>query len=582
MRKNAVILGLVLVGTAAAYVPAMDGAFVFDDAALLQNPLVTDPFANPPSAWLASSRPAHGPPRPLAELTFALNYLASGTRPWGWHLTNVAIHLGVIVLAWLFARLTFVRAGVARPDGISLAAAGLFALHPMQTESVAYITQRAESLASGFFLAALLLLLRRDEASTARGRAGLLMGSIAASAAGLAVKPIVVTLPAAWLLHAAMIPTRAEAELSAWRRVSRRLVAALPFLGLGVAVVAWALGGVAGSVHAGFSVPGLSPGTYLATQLRVIPTYLQLLGWPVGQCADRYFAASRGFSEPQVLWGAALVLGIMLAALLLAARLRSAGGDDPGAARVACFGVAFFLLVLAPSSSFFPLLDPYAEHRVYLPSLGLFLAALAWASVVVRRLAQTHAGTVSGVLVALVLLAGVVATARRSAVWATPSRFYGDTEAAFDPPKARVSKNLAAALINAHRPAEAVKHLCRALEHSADHSLSQREVDDLPLALFALARFDDRCIDYDLLTSELVRAGHCAQALRILERLVVDRPDDPVVLNKLAACYVRMGRLADAERADRKALQLRRAGSGGAVAAPPGPGAALAGAHPVH
>src|SRR6266496_1680452 len=246
-KRQVAILAAVLAATAAAYLPSIDGELVFDDVRAAGDPLVIEPFDQSPWSWLGS-------PRPVTAFTFALNHLTVGLDTRGWHLTNVAIHLSVVILAWLVARLTLARAGLSRPDGPALAAAGLFALHPLQTESVSYLSQRAESLASGIYLAALLLLFRRDESPAPRRRGALLAGAVALGALGLATKPIAATLPAAWLLHAAVIPVAAEASLSGWRRAWRRLPAASPLFALSVAAAARALGGAAGSTSEGFSL----------------------------------------------------------------------------------------------------------------------------------------------------------------------------------------------------------------------------------------------------------------------------------------------------------------------------------------
>src|SRR6266508_218055 len=127
-RRWWVLLALVLVSTVLVYVPAIDGEFVFDDLTILIDPLVVNPLAAKPSQWLLAVRP-------VTSLTFALNQLAGGLDTRGWHLVNVAIHLGAVVLAFLFARAILARAGLSRPEGPALAAAALFALHPLQTES---------------------------------------------------------------------------------------------------------------------------------------------------------------------------------------------------------------------------------------------------------------------------------------------------------------------------------------------------------------------------------------------------------------------------------------------------------------
>ncbi len=566
MRKRLVLLAVVLAATGAAYLPAIDGEFLFDDlTAILKNPSVTDPFGHALSAWLA-------PGRKVVDFTFALNHLAVGLDTRGWHLTNIAIHLGAAVLAWLFARITLIRAGLGRPELPALAAAALFALHPLQTESVAYVTQRAESLASGVYLAALLLLLLRDEEPAPYRRNLFLAGAVALHAIGLfGVKPIVATLPAAWLLHSALLPVSSEISMPAWRRAWRRVPAALPLFAISGAAAIWMVQSVAGEEHAGLGVPGLSPGLYLATQLRVIPTYLRLLFWPAGQCADWYFPASRSFLEPAVLGGASLLGAIAALAILAAARFRGVSGDGPAAARAASFGAIFFLVAIAPSSSVVPLLDPLAEHRVYLGALGVVLACAAGAAVAVRRLAGARA-RLAGVSIALLLLASAgVATARRSAVWSTRVSLWSDA-AQKAPQKARVHFNLGAALHEANLLPDALASYYRARALPPDHTVrSEVLFENIVATLLRLKRTDEARAEVDgvlaryprhpaalarLAWVELV-SGRDAESMRAaLAALAVDRWN-ATALTCLGVIQLKRGDVAGARQALRGAAATR-------------------------
>jgi tetratricopeptide (TPR) repeat protein len=554
MRIWWALLGVVLLATGAAYLPSIDGAFLLDDVALQQDPLVLDPLGHGPSDWLASGRP-------LALLTFALNFAAVGLDPRGWHLTNVAIHLGAVALAFLLARLTLSRAGLSRPEGPALAAAALFALHPLQTESVAYLSQRAESLASGLFLAALLLLLRRDEAAGQR-RPLLLAGAVALHLLGLLTKPIAATLPVAWLVHAALLPAPSESAdrgprgagaegapgtatgAGPWPRLRARLPAALPLLALSVLAAVRGVASVQGSSHAGFDIPDLPAAGYLATQARAIPTYLRLLAVPAGQCADWDFPASRSFAEPAVLGGLLLLGALLAGALWLARWSRGRSGDGAALARTAAFGVLFFLVVLAPSSGVVPLRDPLAEHRVYLAALGPFVAAAAGVAVLLRRLAGARAPLAGGALAAAVLAVLGALTAGRAAVWTTPLAFWQDaTRQAAG--KARVQQNLGHALLRAGKPVEALAAFERALSRQDDGTV----------------------IPHELLTntlSALYALGRIGEARARVDAALRASPEDPVVLGMLARAEFAAGHDEAAVRAARAAL-ARDPGQPGAL-----------------
>jgi len=530
-RKQLVILGLILAGSAVAYLPAIDGDFQFDDVGILSNALVTNPLGRGVLPWLTLNRP-------VTSFTFALNYLVVGVDTRGWHLTNLAIHLSVVVLGWAFVRVTLLRAGFSRADGLALTVAGVFALHPLQTESVAYIVQRAECLASGIYLAVLLLLLLRDTETRPWARRVLLAVIVGLHAIGLATKPILVTLPAAWLLHVVVIPAAGEVHVPARCRVRRRLKTALLLLTLSAGAAIWIAVGLDTSSQAGFELPGLSAPQYFATQLRVIPTYLLLLAWPTGQCADWFFPASGGFLESAVLGGAALLCSILAGAIFITVRVRDASGAIAGAARTASFGALFFLLVLAPTSSILPLRDPLAEHRAYLASLGVIMAAVAGVSTAIRQLAGTRSALAGAAIAVAVMLSAGIATARRSAVWASSSALWCDA-AQKAPEKARVNANLGYALLELNRPVEALSSLYKARDRRGDHTVSGKTL-------------------FESIVAALIAAGQSDEARAEIQSVLAVNPHDANALAELAAIEFATGRDDECERDVDSALAADR------------------------
>jgi tetratricopeptide (TPR) repeat protein len=520
------LLAALLLATAAAYLPALDGEFLYDDEATLSSALVRDPLGQPAGAWLG--------PRGLVQLTFALDHLAAGADPRVWHLTSLAVHLAATVLAWLLARKTLARAGLASPEPAALTVAALFALHPLQTESVAYLAQRAEALAGAAYLAALLLLLARDEARTAGRRAALLGAALLAQALGALAKPTVATLPVAWLFHAALLPAPGEERWSPLRRVRARLAPALPSFGLAAASAALELSAARGAAHAGFEVPGLPPAAYLATELRVIPTYLRLALWPAGQSADWDFPRSAGFADARVLAGAILLAGLLAGAAWLAARAPRLEGDRAAAARAAAFGVPFFLLTLAPSSSVVPLHDVLAEHRVYLGLLGLSLAVVPGAAIGLGRLLGGRA-RLAGAALAVALAAALgLATAARAEVWTTRERLWTDVVRKA-PGNARGFANLGIALAGAGREGEAL---------AAFREAERLDVDGGIPRAFLLGQ----------IVHTLTTLGRLDEALREVEQELARDPGSPLALALLARIELVEGRLDLAEEAALRAL----------------------------
>jgi tetratricopeptide (TPR) repeat protein len=564
-----------LVATAAVYLPSIDGEFQYDDQEIAKTTWVREGsrFLGL-DAWRTVERP-------LTGATFAANHAMAGFKPRVWHVTNLAVHLVAVLLVWRLARALLARArlrpgGAPRaevhpreearagrqrrkgpasaaesaapvpnpvPEWVALAAAALFALHPLHTEAVSYISQRSEALASCFYVGALLALLawdRRDPALPPG--APKVLGELVALAVagtlhllGLMAKPIAATMPAAWLLAALVLPPAAELGRAWWWRILRRLPLALPLFWLSYRAAQAGVQGAKGSGHAGFDLGFVTPLQYFASQLRALPTYLRLVFAPVGQNADWWFPFSRSLREGAVLAGAALLLALTLGALVAAGRFARREGDGAAAVRVAAFGVLFFLGLLAPTA-LVPLRDPFVEHRLYLPSFGIVLGATAVGAVAVRRLAPARAALVPGAVLLAALVALGAATAVRNKVWRSALALWSDASKKA-PQKPRIWVNLGTALHFAGRFEEAVVAYDRALALGFDPTVPlELVVRNTALALVRLQRYEEAR----------------QRLVRYLEKV----PRDAGTIVILALVEVDTGRLDEAEKSARLALSL--------------------------
>ena len=548
-----------LVATFAVYLPSIDGEFQYDDQEVAKTTWVRD------HTWFLGGSGEMA--RPLTAVTFSLNHAMDGFHPRVWHVTNVLIHLVVVVLAWQFARQLFARAGLGAglagaaaasapqekgkgkgrragaaaaarlpvPEWPALAAAALFALHPLSTEAVSYISQRSEALASAFYLGGLLVLFAWDRASSTSRRALLLGAAMGLQILGLKAKPIAATMPFVWLLAAVALPPPSERELPWTERLKRRTWWVLPLVVYTLRDAYQSVSEVAGSGHAGFDLQFVTPLHYVATQMRALPIYVRLVLFPSGLNADWLFPFSRSFLEPGVLAGAAFVLSLVAAAVLLVRRFGRAEGEWPAVARVAAFGWLFFLGMLA-TTSLVPLRDPFVEHRLYLATLGLVLAVTATVAVALRRLGPVR-GRVVGAVLALVAVGGLAAaTAVRNEVWQSALALWGDASKKA-PEKPRIWVNYGTALHFAGRFDEAVKAYDKSLALGFDPTVPlELVVRNTALALVRLRRYDEAR----------------ARLVTYLQRA----PRDGATLVILALVEVDTNRLDDAERAARQALAL--------------------------
>jgi tetratricopeptide (TPR) repeat protein len=559
-------MAAILVAVFVSYWSSIDGEFQYDDQEIAKTVWVREAarFLDP-NSWLPGTKESKDIPRPLTAASFAVNHAMDGFRPRVWHITNVLIHLAAVLLAWRVARRLFQRAGVGGgdaaapaaasekdrekgrgkkkpaalpeaviPEGLALAAAGLFGLHPLHTEAVSYISQRSEALASAFYLAGLLALMAYDAAPKER-RGRYLAGAVALHFLGLVAKPIAATMPVTWLLVAAVLPRREERSVPWLERVTRRTPAALALLALSVGATAIGVTGAAGSGHAGYDLDFVTPLQYVATQMRALPLYVRLLLWPSGLNADWYFPFSRSLGEPGVLAGLAFLVILTATAVLGFRRVEKEEGDWAAVARLAVFGWLFFLVVLAPTT-LVPLRDPFVEHRLYLASLGAILPAAAAVRAAIRTLPPVPAVAVGAAVAVAVLAALGVTTYQRNFVWKTALNLWADASTKA-PQKPRIWVNYGTALHFAGRFQEAVVAYDKALALGYDPTVPvELVVRNTALALVRLRRYDEARAR---LTSYLARNPRDASTIVILALVEVDT-----------------NRLEEAERAARAALAI--------------------------
>lgn len=343
-------LVLILAG-GLVYANSFAGAFLFDDQINIRdNPRVQVLW---PPDWLSGQRP-------VVDFTIALNLELGGFTAWGFHLVNLAIHLGAgLILFGVVRRSVERRIGWRAARDGALAVALLWLVHPLQTQSVTYIIQRAEGLMSCFVLVTVYAAIRAHAAQARRSRAAWNALATAACAMALLAKPASVLTPVIIALYdrTLLFPNWREAVRTRWPL----------YLGLAASWILPAIVGVyqslaapsgAGDMLVGFGVPGVTPWTYLCTQAGVIVHYLRLVFWPDPLVLDYGWPVARGLRD-------AIEPGLLVLMLLVVSVLALRRRPMMGLA-----GLCFFLM-LAPTSSLMPVRDAAFEHRMYLPLAGV-------------------------------------------------------------------------------------------------------------------------------------------------------------------------------------------------------------------
>jgi protein O-mannosyl-transferase len=386
---------------ALVYVNALDNPFVYDD----HDTVVTNPSLVDPSNIRFVL--THSPFRPLVNASYAVDRAVWGTEPFGFHLTNVALHALVVFLLYRVLRNAFADArlrttdgaGGARPwDGwLAFAGAALFGVHPVMSEAVGYISGRSEVLCGVFFLAAFLWARLAMQGSRIAWLGAVVCFLVAALSKEVALALPAVILAYDWLV----LPGPAAA------RRRRAWTIFLPCLAAAVAAAVYRLSVAAGPVVV--EAPLLN----LWTQTIVIWRYVGLLLLPAGQSVMHGFHVVTSLVDPRALI-AAVGLAV-LAGLAIAAR---------HTVPLVPFGIVWFLAIVAPSSSLVALREGMAEHRVYLASAGIFLAAAGMLSfapdlIGLRRPRLAHALVLA---IACIVLGAL--TMSRNQIWSSPEKLW--------------------------------------------------------------------------------------------------------------------------------------------------------------
>lgn len=405
------------------YWPAIRGPFLLDDTYL---PYMTPGFSPELTNWI------HGV-RPLLMFSYWLNFQHAGNQDtFGYHMVNVLLHLAnaALILAAVYKIASWASFDKWKAAVFAIFSAGLFLVHPMQTESVSYIASRSETLSVFWVLAAFVVFLNRkgDAVSIPRIIAILIL-----FAAAVLTKEHTAVLPALllvtdyyWNPGFSLAGIRRNWKL--YTPIAAGALLALSFV--------WSV--LRSASTAGFNVRDFTWYQYFFTECRAIWKYIWMFLLPVGQNVDEDFGISRTVFEH----GAIIALIGLLAVTVLAWIYRRQF-------RLASYGWFVFLILLAPTSSIVPIADPYAERRLYLPFIGLLLIAADFLS---RWKISKNALVAT---LSAVLLVEAIFTYQRNQLWSSAIALWTDSVAK-SPNKLRPRFQLASAYFQAGSCSKAV------------------------------------------------------------------------------------------------------------------------------
>jgi protein O-mannosyl-transferase len=519
----------------AAYRNSFQGAFIYDDVVSIQDNMS---IRNIGKIGDVLSPPARGQTvsgRPMLNLSFAVNYALGEMDPYGYHVANLVIHiLAALALFGILRRTLLLPSMAPRYEGIALplafSVALIWAVHPLQTESVTYVAQRAESLMGLFYLLTIYCFIRGAAGQLASdGNASRPTSTIwyvlaaIACLLGMATKEVMLTAPLVLLLY-----DRTFLSGSFIRAIRQRW-------GIYVALAAsWAL-----LVFLAISTGMLGhrdkdnlfdSWTYFCSQPGVILAhYVPLCFWPHPLCLvnslDFNFDLNIAWKEVLL---SMLAMGAIIGVCVWGFVKRKVWGF---------LGICF-VLILAPTSSFLPLAQLVFEHRLYLPLAAV--VALVVGGTIIASQAIAKRGwappLVLGCCQACLLLACALVlsglTFNRNEDYKTAISIWRDSVEK-QPDNCDARNNLGKALAAAGDIPEALIQFQKAIDINPDMA-------------------DARCN----LGSSLLNLGQVDKALEQLRIALEIKPELALANVNLGRAMSRQGRLDEAGKLLAKAIEI--------------------------
>jgi hypothetical protein len=357
-RFNIIAFGIIAAMVLIAYSNTFTASFHFDDnPAIIENPNIRHVTMDNIIRLLQINRP-------VVNLSIMLNYQLNGVNVVGWHIFNIGVHIAnscfvYLLLLWTLGLTSLERDYGDKAKRMALFAALLFAVHPIQTESVTYIISRTELLATFFYLLAFLFFIKGAQTK----KIGFYIATVLSAVLSMGSKEWAVTLPAVLILYDYLFIAEKKIRdvLGRWPLY---LGVVLPWWIVLRALNLFAPGGTSGIGFNVASPTGLDAKSYFLTSLNVLWTYIRLLFLPINQNLDYDYPIAKTLFELPTILSFVGHLAIIGAGFW--------GYKKKGWLLIP-FGIAWFYIGLSPVQSIVPIIDVIFEHRLYMPSIGFFI-----------------------------------------------------------------------------------------------------------------------------------------------------------------------------------------------------------------
>ncbi|UCC95152.1 MAG: tetratricopeptide repeat protein [Candidatus Omnitrophota bacterium] len=514
----------------AVYANSLNGKFLWDDDDLVKNNVYIKNFKLLPNIFIKPIGAGVGKKdsfyRPLQILSYAIDFSLWKLNVVGYHLTNVALHIGVALMLYWLATLLF------GDRLLSSLATLLYIVHPAHTAAVAYISGRADSLALLCMLLCFICYLKRLNVK----KASVYTWMVASYVCALLSKEFSLILPLTLLLY----------HYTFRKKVASREFFSL--VGIALAYIVFRFT-VLGSMLPHREVPVTLleriPGFFVA-----LPQYIRLLILPFDlhmEYGNKLFS----ITDPKAIIG----LAILLALTLYAFRIRKVY-------KLIFFSLFWFFITLLPFSGLYPINAYMAEHWLYVPSIGFFLILANFFAFLYRT---KKSQIVSVVFVGLLTFYSYLAW-RQNTYWKNPRALYERT-LKYAPESRTANNNLGLIYYTLGKKEEAIGLFKKTIEIDREYVGGY---NNLGCAYRNLGKFEEAVVVFEKaieIDPQFVFAynnigllyhtmGETKKAIAFFQKAIEINPTYPEPYNNLGVSYATSGKNQEAISSYKKAIQF--------------------------
>ena len=533
--KVVILLSVILITLAGSfvYIGSLNGRFIWDDNHLVKNNTYIRDLSCLPNAFTESLAGSSGDLyiayRPLQILTYMFDYFLWGLNHFGFHLTNVLLHILAALAVYCFATVLF------NDRLLSLITGLLFVVHPIHTEAVCYISGRADSLSALFILLSFIFYVKIEKKKSFFSEALVFIFYVLA----LLSRESSLILPLLIILYSYVFS----------RKINKRVL--IIMLGTTALYVLLRM------TVLKFSIP-LASNYMSTTVLQRIPgffaalgSYVSLLFLPLNLHMEYGIKLFYPF-QPQV------ILGFIIFLLLLVYAFSKKGSN-----KLISFSIFWFLAALLPVSNLYPINSYMAEHWLYLPSVG-FLLIGGW--ILTRLYRKRGCGVLMAVVITGLLSFYGCLTVRQCDYWKDALTFYKRT-LRYAPSSHRLYSTLGNEYSQRGRYEEAIISCRKAIELKPDYSFAYYNLGN---AYNSMGRHKEAVVSfkrsielnrnhvnsYNNLAIAYSLTGELEKAVAASKEAIKLKPDYALAHYNLALFYMRQGKSGLARQSADRLVEL--------------------------